>query len=89
LTGLEIKFENFRIEDDETLEDMYTRLIHIQNKFIELGEPLSSDKLEGKSLRVLLRKPRWEGYMSTLEAIQGVNATFTMDELYTLLHSFE
>jgi hypothetical protein len=29
LTGLEIKFENFRIEDGEILEDMYTRLMHI------------------------------------------------------------
>jgi glucose-6-phosphate 1-dehydrogenase len=89
LTGLELKFENFRIEDGETLEDIYTRLMHIQNKFIELGEPLSNDKLAEKLLRVLLRKPMWEDYVSALDAMQGVNVTFTMDELYALLHSFE
>jgi gag-polypeptide of LTR copia-type len=89
LTGLETKFENFRIDDGETLEDMYIRLMHIQNEFIELGEPLSNDKLAEKLLRVLLRKPRWKGYVRALEAMQSVNATFIMDELYALLRSFE
>jgi hypothetical protein len=50
-----------------------------------LGEPLSNDKLAEKLLRVLLRKSRWEGYWSALEAMQGVNATFTMDDS---MHSF-
>jgi hypothetical protein len=54
-----------------------------------LGELLSNDKFAGKLLRVLLRKSRWEGYVSALEAMQGVNITFTMDELYAFLHSFE
>jgi gag-polypeptide of LTR copia-type len=52
LTGLEIKFENFWIDDGETLEDIYTRLMHIQNKFIELGESLSNDKFARKMLRI-------------------------------------
>jgi hypothetical protein len=83
LTDLEIKFDNFRIED------VYTRLIHIQNEFIELGEPLSNNMLVEKLLRVLLRKPRWEGYVSTLEVMQSVNTKSTMDEIYALLHGFE
>jgi hypothetical protein len=54
-----------------------------------LGEPLCNDKLVEKLLRVLLRKSRWEGCVSVLEPIQGVNAIFIIDELYILLHSFE
>jgi hypothetical protein len=37
----------------------------------------------------MLRRPRWEGYVSTLEAIQGVQAAFTLDEVYAHLRSFE
>jgi gag-polypeptide of LTR copia-type len=44
-TGLETKFENFRLEEDEIIENMYNRLIHIQNKFSELGETLSNGKV--------------------------------------------
>ena len=89
LTGLEIKFETFRLEDGETIEDMYNRLMRIQNEFIELGEPLSNDKIVGKLLRVMLRKPRWEGFISALEAIQGTRKTFTSDELYAHFRNFE
>jgi gag-polypeptide of LTR copia-type len=69
LTGIQIKFENFRIDDGETLEDIYTRFIHIENKFIELGEPLYNDMIVEKLLRVLLRKSRCEGYVSSLEVM--------------------
>jgi gag-polypeptide of LTR copia-type len=69
LTGIQIKFENFRIDDGETLEDIYTRFIHIENKFIELGEPLYNDMIVEKLLRVLLRKSRCEGYASSLEVM--------------------
>jgi hypothetical protein len=68
---------------------MYTRLMLIQNKFIELGELLSNNKFIGKLLCVLLRRPRWEDYVSSLKTIQGINATFTMDELYALLQYFK
>ena len=37
INGLDTKFESFRIEDHETIEDMYTRLMYIQNEFIDLG----------------------------------------------------
>jgi gag-polypeptide of LTR copia-type len=48
IIGLKTKFENSRLEDGETLENMYNRLIHIQNKFSELGETLSKGKVIGK-----------------------------------------
>jgi gag-polypeptide of LTR copia-type len=89
ITGFEIKFENFRLEDVETLENMYNKLIHIQNEFSELEETLSNGKIIEKLLRVMLMKPRWEGYMSALEVMQGVQATFTPDKIYAHLRSFE
>ncbi|KAF3320262.1 gag-polypeptide of LTR copia-type [Carex littledalei] len=54
IAGLDTKFETFKIENGENVEDMYNRLMHIQNEFIELGEPLSNDKIVGKLLRVML-----------------------------------
>lgn len=89
ITGLETKLETFKVEDGESIEDMYNRLMLIQNEFIELGEPLSNDKIVGKLLRVMLRKPRWEGLVSALEAIQGTHTSFTPDELYAHFRSFE
>jgi pyrroloquinoline quinone (PQQ) biosynthesis protein C len=43
------------------------------------------NKVVGKILRVMLRRPRWETLVSTLEAMQGTNDAFTPDELYTHL----
>ena len=89
LTGLETKFENFRVKDGETVEDMYNRLMHIQNEFVELGEPLSNDKIVGKLLRIMLGRSKWEGLISALEAIQGTHESYTPDELYAHFRSFE
>ena len=36
LTGLEAKFETFKVEDGESIENMYNRFMHIQNEFTEL-----------------------------------------------------
>jgi hypothetical protein len=57
---------------------MYNTLIHIQNEFSKLEETLSNGKVVGKFLHVMLRKSRWEWYVSGLEAMQGVQTTFTM-----------
>ena len=89
VTGLEAKFENFKVEDGESIEDMYNRLMHIQNEFTELGEPLSNNKIVGKLLRVMLMRERWSGLVSALEAIQGTHDSFTPDDLYAHFRSFE
>jgi hypothetical protein len=68
---------------------MYNRLIHIQNKFRELEEILSNGKVIEKILCVMLRRSKWKGYVSALEAMQGVQAAFTSDEVYAHLRSFE
>jgi gag-polypeptide of LTR copia-type len=71
IMGLETKFENFKMEDHESIEETYNRLLSIQNEFSDLGEPLINNKVVGKILRVILRRPRWEALVSVLEAIQG------------------
>jgi hypothetical protein len=67
---------------------MYNRLIHIQNKFSELGEILSNEKIIGKILCVMLRKPRWERYDSALEAMQCVQAIFTPNQSVFTFENF-
>jgi gag-polypeptide of LTR copia-type len=52
--GLETKFENFKIEDHESIEEMYNRLLSIQNEFSDFGEPLTNNKVVDKILRVML-----------------------------------
>ena len=58
LTGLETKFENFSVENGGSIEDTYNRFLQIQNEFIELGQPLSNNKIVGKLLRTMRRKPK-------------------------------
>jgi hypothetical protein len=58
LSKLKIKFENFRLKDDEIILNIYNRLKHIKNKFSELREILSNGKMIRKFLRVILRKQR-------------------------------
>jgi hypothetical protein len=71
------------MKDFEKIEEIYNRLLSIQNKFSDLGEHLMNNKIIGKILRVMLRRPQWEALVSTLEAMQDTNDAFTPDELYT------
>jgi hypothetical protein len=69
---------------------MYYRLTLFMIEFIDIGEPLSNNKIIGKIMIILLRRSKWEGFMSALEALQGVIYNpFTPDELYAHLRSFE
>jgi hypothetical protein len=69
LMGLESEFENFCIQEGESVENMYSRLMHILNEFDEIGESLSNSKIVGKIFRAMMRRPRWESMISTLEAM--------------------
>ena len=60
----------------------------MQNEFVELGEPISNNKVVGKILRVMLRRSRWESMISALEVLSGVQP-FTPDELFAHLRSCE
>jgi hypothetical protein len=42
------------MEDHESIEEMYNRLLSIQNEFSDLDEPLTNNKVVAKILRVML-----------------------------------
>jgi hypothetical protein len=89
LVGLEFKFEKICIQEGESIENMYSRLMHILNEFDEVGESLSNSKIVGKIFRSMMRRSRWESMISTLEAIQGILGEFTHEEVFTHFLCFE
>jgi hypothetical protein len=58
LMGLESNFENFCIQEGESIENMYSRLMYILNEFDEVGEFSSNSKIIGKIFRAMVRRPR-------------------------------
>jgi gag-polypeptide of LTR copia-type len=89
LMGLESEFENFCIQEGESIENMYSRLMHILNEVDKLGESLSNSKIVGKIFRTMMRRPRWESMISTLEVMQDTLDEFTNEEVFTHLLCFE
>jgi uncharacterized protein YjgD (DUF1641 family) len=87
--GLESEFEIFFIQEGESIENIYSRLMHILKEFDEVGESLSNSKIIGKIFRAMMRRPRWENIINTLEAMQGSLGEFTHEEIFTLLLCFE
>jgi gag-polypeptide of LTR copia-type len=87
--SLESEFENFCIQEGESIENMYSRLMHILNEFDEVEESLSNSKIVGKIFRAMMRRPRWKSMISTLEAMQGSLGEFTYEEVFTHLLCFE
>jgi gag-polypeptide of LTR copia-type len=65
LMGLESEFENFYIQEEESIENIYSRLMHILIKFDEVGESLSNSKIVDKIFRAMMRRPRWESMINT------------------------
>jgi hypothetical protein len=65
--------------------------IYIIDLYIYIIKLVNWEKLflTEKNLRVMLRKSKWEEYVSVLEVMWGVQATFTLDEIYAHLTSFE
>jgi gag-polypeptide of LTR copia-type len=77
LMSLEFEFENFCIQEGESIENMYSRLMYILNVFDEIGEFLSNSKIVGKIFRTMMRKSRCESMINTLEAMQDTLGEFT------------
>ncbi|CAM8948556.1 unnamed protein product [Rhodiola kirilowii] len=50
------KFENLRMQEDETIADFNTRVLDISNESFALGEPMSEDTLVRKVLRSLPKR---------------------------------
>jgi ferritin-like metal-binding protein YciE len=89
LMGLESEFENFCIQERESIKNMYSRLMHILNEFDEVGESLSNSKIVDKIFMAMMRRPRWEIMINTLEAMQDSFGEFTHEEVFTHLLCFE
>jgi gag-polypeptide of LTR copia-type len=89
LIGLESEFKNFCVQKGESIENIYSRLMHILNKFDEVEESLSNSKIICKIFRAMMRRSRWESMISTLEAIQDTLGEFTHEEVFTQLLCFE
>jgi hypothetical protein len=52
--GLEIKFKNCKMKDHESIEEIYNKLLSIQNEFSKLSEHLTNNKVIDKILSVML-----------------------------------
>jgi hypothetical protein len=77
------------IQEGESIENMYSRLMHILNEFNEVRESLSNSKIVGKIFRAMMRRSRRESMISTLEAMQGTLGEFTHEEVFIHLLCFE
>jgi hypothetical protein len=89
LMGLESEFENYFIQEGESIENMYSKLMHILNEFDEIEESLSNSKIVGKIFRAMMRTPRWERIISTLEAMRVTLGEFTHEKIFIYLLYFE
>jgi hypothetical protein len=89
LMGLESEFKKFYIQEGESIENMYSRLMHILNEFNEVEKFLSNSKIVGKIFRAMMRRPKWESMISTLKAMQASLSEFTHEEVSTHLLCFE
>jgi hypothetical protein len=58
LMDLKYEFINLSIKEEESIENIYTRLIDIQNEFDKLGEFLSNSKIIDKNFRIMMRRSR-------------------------------
>ncbi|CAM8978326.1 unnamed protein product [Rhodiola kirilowii] len=80
------KFENLRMQEDETIADFNTRILDISNEAFALGEPLSKETLVRKVLRSLTKR-----YAMKALAVKEANDVKTMrlDELMGSLQTHE
>ncbi|MCH88483.1 gag-pol polyprotein [Trifolium medium] len=83
---LTTKFENLRMEQDETISEFNTRLRDIANSSFALGGKMSEEKLARKILRSLPK--RFNMKVTTIEEAQDLS-TIKVDELIGLLQTFE
>ncbi|CAM8917541.1 unnamed protein product [Rhodiola kirilowii] len=80
------KFENLRMQEDETIADFNTRVLDISNESFALGEPMSEETLVRKVLRSLPKR-----YAMKALAVKDAHDVKTMrlDELMGSLQAHE
>ncbi|KAK2396297.1 gag-protease polyprotein [Trifolium repens] len=80
------KFENLRMEDDETISEFNTRVRDIANSCFAIGEKIPEEKLARKILRSLPK--RFSMKVTAIEESQDLS-TMKVDELIGSLQTFE
>ncbi|CAM8877687.1 unnamed protein product [Rhodiola kirilowii] len=80
------KFENLRMQEDETITDFNTRVLDISNELFALGEPVAEETLVRKVLRSLTK--RFAMKALTVKEAHDVK-TMRLDELMGSLQTHE
>ncbi|KAK2374648.1 gag-protease polyprotein [Trifolium repens] len=83
---LATKFENLRMEDEETISEFNTRIRDVANSTFTLGEKIPEEKLARKILRSLPK--RFNMKVTAIEESQDLS-TMKVDELIGSLQTFE
>jgi hypothetical protein len=86
LQMLIFKFEEIRMEEDETFEDFYTKLNVIRNSTINLGKKVSDIKMVRKIMRSLPK--RFVPKVIAIEESKDLD-TMKVEELVGCLQAFE
>ncbi|XP_070057774.1 uncharacterized protein [Nicotiana tomentosiformis] len=83
---LTTEYELFRMKDDESIQDMYTRFTSIINELHSLGEIIPRNKLVRKILSIL--PSSWESKVNAITEAKDLQ-TLTIDELVGNLKTYE
>src|SRR4030042_1308373 len=83
---LTTKFENLKMRDDETIQDLHMSILDIANSSSALGENMSEEKLVRKILRSLPKK--FDMKVTAIEEAQDIK-DMKVDELMGSLQTFE
>ncbi|XP_070007994.1 uncharacterized protein [Nicotiana sylvestris] len=82
---LNTEYEIFRMNDDESIQDMHTRFTSIINELYSLGEVIPRNKLVRKVLSVL--PGSWESKVNAITEAKDLQ-TLAMDELIGNLKTY-
>ncbi|XP_070041592.1 uncharacterized protein [Nicotiana tomentosiformis] len=83
---LTTEYELFRMKDDESIQDMYTRFTSIINELHSLGEIILRNKLVRNILSLL--PSSWESKVNVITEAKDLQ-TLTIDELVGNLKTYE
>ncbi|PNX86516.1 gag-protease polyprotein, partial [Trifolium pratense] len=83
---LTTKFENLRMNDDETIQEFHMTLLDYDNQFDALGEKIPEEKLVRKMLRSLPKK--FDMKVTAIEEAKDITE-MKLDELVDSLQTYE
>ncbi|CAJ2667397.1 unnamed protein product [Trifolium pratense] len=83
---LTTKFENLRMNDDETIQDFHMTILDYDNQFDALGEKIPEEKLVRKMLRSLPKK--FDMKVTAIEEAKDIT-DMKLDELVGSLQTYE